>query len=174
MIMRANLMIVNARPSSADPIPTATPSMAMSRTKQTNTTGTPTKRTRAETRTNLRNLRMAGSGRAFGVPTRPCERRFRLVGASSRSVDDAESQEGVGVELAPVRRIAPDAPHAFTRVQDETARGARPRLRCLHLSHRPLDPASIDDHVRIFLVGRASVGGKHMAVRIDTPGHQIT
>jgi hypothetical protein len=47
-------------------------------------------------------------------------------------------------------------------------------LRSSHLTNRPLDAVSIDDDVRIIFFGSPAVGGEHMTVCVDTPGHQTT
>ena len=95
-------------------------------------------------------------------------------GSPAPLVRYAEAQQLIGVETAPVGWIAPDPPHAFARVQHQAARTARPGLWRLHFAYRPLHPGAIHDDVRIFLIGRAPVGGKDVTACIDTPGHQIT
>ena len=90
--------------------------------------------------------------------------------ARRTSVRYAEPEEAVGVHLSPVVGIAPQAPDTLARVEDQTPRSSCPRLRRGHLSHAPFDAITIDNHVRVLLIGRSSVCRKDMAFSIDAPG----
>lgn len=90
------------------------------------------------------------------APVSPAAARRASVGAP-------QPEQGIGVEGTPVVGILPHASHAFTRVEHEAVRRARPRLRGRQLANRPFDAIPIDDHVRKIIGGLPMVG-EDMAV----------